>query len=83
MRYLRVRFHVDEEDYRPVKWPPPGPYWCSGGGDGYSIVVAYVETVKQLKQFWPEADHIDVMNENVPITFSDRFAKPDWWDGEP
>jgi len=40
---LRVRFHTDEEDYRPLKFPPPGPYWCTGEGDGYWTIVAYVE----------------------------------------
>lgn len=77
-KWLRVRFHANESDYRSVKWPPPGPYWCSGVGEGYSIVVAFVHTEDQIKEFWPEATNIDVMSEEE-IKFSDRFAKPDWW----
>ena len=67
-KWMRVRFHANEGDYRPIKWPPPGPYWCSGEGDDYSIIVAYVRTQKQIKEFWPEASEIDVMNEQCPIT---------------
>lgn len=25
----RVRFEVPVDDYRPVSWPIPYPYWCS------------------------------------------------------
>jgi hypothetical protein len=33
--WIRYRFHANADDYRPVKFPPPGPYWCSGYlGDG-------------------------------------------------
>ena len=44
--------------------------------------IAYVKTEAQIKEFWPEATGIDVMQRDVEITFSDRFAKPDWWEGE-
>lgn len=77
--WMRVRFHANEDDYRPVKVPPPGPYWCSGEGDGYSIIVAYVQRRKQITDFWPEATEIDVLEDNCEIAFSDRFAKPKWW----
>jgi hypothetical protein len=76
---LRVRFHANEEDWRPVKFPPPAPCWCTGYGDGHSIVVAYVETEDQVTEFWPEATNIDVHEENTEVRFSDRFPKPDWW----
>lgn len=81
-KWDRIRFHANEEDYRPVIWPTLGPYWCSGEGDGYSIVVAYFPhgaTNEEIKKYWPEATEIDRMQTNVPLTFSDRFAKPDWW----
>ena len=78
----RVRFRANEDDFRPVTWPPPGPFWCSGYGEGYSIVVAYVPhgySDEQVKALWPEASEIDRMQTDVPIMFSDRFAKPSWW----
>jgi hypothetical protein len=78
---LRVRFTVNAEDYRPVVWPIKHPYWCSGyhGDDSGAILVAYVDDIEQLKQQWPEAKDIDVMEETNSYTFTDRFAKPDWF----
>lgn len=78
---IRARFHANYDDYRPVKWPPPGPYWCTGfaGDESYSIVVAYVEKVSQIKKFWPEASNLDLQHD-VEIVFTDRFEEPDWWE---
>lgn len=78
----RIRFRADEMDFRPVKWPPLGPYWCSGCGDGYSIVVAYVPrglSDRRIKEYWPEAACIDRMQEGVALEYSDRFQEPEWW----
>jgi hypothetical protein len=79
--WIRYRFHANEDDWRPVydpNEPNPnlGPYWCSGYGDGYSIIVAYLRAEPTL--YWPEASHIDE-GEPGPIKFSDRFPKPSWW----
>lgn len=78
---IRARFHADHDDWRPVDWPPPGPCWCSGyaGDESYSVVVAYVEKPEQIKEFWPEASNIDLLETNVEPVFTDRFPKPDWW----
>lgn len=97
-KWIRYRFHASPVDYRPVLWPPPGPFWCSGYGGvnfdgdddeevtcGYSIVVAYVPGeggVEMLKKYWPEADQIDPMQEEETITYTSRFPKPDWWKEE-
>ena len=80
---LRVRFYANYPDWRPVKFPPPGPCWCSGFVmDGSaSIIVAYVETEEQITEFWPEAHDIDIFERDVDVTFTDRFDKPDWWNG--
>jgi hypothetical protein len=78
----RIRFHASADDHRCVVWPPLGPYWRSGEGDGYSIIVAYLPAGTKnsvLKKYWPEASAIDRMQEGVQIEFTDRFAKPDWW----
>ena len=81
-RWDRVRFKANLPDYRPVTFPPPGPFWCSGEGDDYSIIVAYFPhpvTNSDIRKFWPEARAIDVMNENTTLTYSDRFKKPHWY----
>ena len=49
MEWTRYRFRADPDDYRPIIFPPPGPYWCSGYGfEGdpeepadYSIVITW------------------------------------------
>lgn len=78
---IRARFHANLQDPRPIKWPIKYPYWVSGEGDGYCIVVAYADNVEQIHELWPEAANIDV-EERDEITFTDRFAKPTWWDSD-
>lgn len=80
-RWHRYRFHANEDDPRPVKFPPPGPWWHTGSGDGYAIVVAYLPPKANLTDYWPEAAEVDYTEENE-LTFTDRFPKPDWWKGE-
>lgn len=77
----RVRFYVIADDPRPINFPPPGPYWISGQTmreDEY-ILVAFVNNEKEIYKFWPEAEKIDIMQEDVEVTFSDRFSEPEWW----
>ena len=78
---LRVRFKANEEDYRPVNWPVKHPYWCTGYGGGYSIVVAYVDNVEELLRNWPEAEDIDA-EEVEEYFFNSRFVKPTWFEEE-
>jgi hypothetical protein len=73
----RHRFHANEDDYRPIKFPPPGPYWCTGSGEGFSVVVAYLPDEEKVTDWWPEATNVESTTEE--IKFSDRFAKPEWW----
>lgn len=77
--FVRYRFHANEDDYRPVTFPPPGPYWCTGYGEGHSIVVAYLPDGVPVTDYWPEATKIDAHARGEPV-FTDRFPKPDWWD---
>lgn len=79
-KWVRVRFYAKSGDPRPVKWPPPGPFWCSGysGNDGSAVVVAYLRNRRQLKKFWPDASSADY-EECDAITFSERFSEPEWW----
>ena len=76
---IRARFKANEDDYRPIKWPIKHPYWCTGYGEGYSVVVAYADNEKQIKKLWPEAKDIEFTEESE-YSFSDRFPKPDWFE---
>ncbi len=80
-KWRRYRFQANLEDYRPVVFPTPGPYWCSGSGDEYSIVITYLPTKTNLKKYWPEASDIEFTDEDE-IHYTDRFPKPEWWKGE-
>ena len=78
---FRVRLKTCEQDFRPVKWPPPGPYWCSGYDFcDNAILVVYAENLEQLFEYWPEAEYIDA-EEVEEHEFTDRFPKPGWWEG--
>jgi hypothetical protein len=74
---IKVRFKTYSEDYRPVNWPIKHPYWCTGSGDGYSIIVAYADDEAEILSNWPEAFDIDTDAAEEYI-FSSRFPKPDW-----
>lgn len=79
MKWCRVRFKTNEKDFRPIRIPSPGPWWCSGQGEEYYILIAYVRKLKQIKSFWPEAYGMDYSDEDK-IEFTERFPKPDDWD---
>lgn len=76
--WVRYRFHANDVDFRSVIFPPPGPYWCSGYGDGYSVVIAYLPKGIELTKYWPEASNVS-SDEMDQIRFSDRFPEPQWW----
>lgn len=79
---IRARFRTSCEDYRPAVWPIPHPYWCTGyAANGDPIIVAYVDSVDQLKQQWPEAYDIDDEHADA-YQFTDRFPKPTWFTEE-
>lgn len=75
---LRCRFMANGEDYRPIKWPVKHPYWCSGYGDDYSIVISYADDEDYILEHWPEAEDIE-STECTEYTFTDRFPKPTWF----
>lgn len=77
--WLRARFKTS--DARPAKWPPPGPSWCTGYAGDHEVVVAYVRSIEQVTEFWPDAVEIE-HTEEAAIQFSDRFPKPDWFNRE-
>ena len=75
---LRVRFKANEDDYRPIKWPVKHPYWCSGYGEGYSVVISYADSEAYILENWPEATDLE-SEEVTEYSFSGRFPKPDWF----
>jgi len=76
---LRIRFKIAEEDYRPIKFPPPYPYWCSGyDPDDKAILIAFADNLEQLYEYWPDAEEPDATEEDE-IHYTDRFPKPDWY----
>ncbi len=80
---IRARFHANIDDPRPVNWPIKHPYWISGEGDDYAIVVAYADDEAEILRNWPEATQIDVMETETKYRFTDRFQKPQWFvDGQ-
>ena len=80
---LRVRFQANYEDPRPINWPVKHPFWITGeAGDGsYKTVVSYADDYEYIYENWPEAANLT--SERVEeYTFTDRFAKPDWFKEE-
>jgi hypothetical protein len=77
----RIRFKTQAEDYRPVSWPIKYPYWCSGEGDDYVILITFADSEDYVYSNWPEAYGL-VIEERKSITFTDRFPRPNWYEGE-
>lgn len=88
---IRARFTVAVEggDYRPLQWPIKYPYWCSGykltgtvdePQVGAAILIAFADQVEDITALWPEAADIEA-SEVAGVTFSERFPKPDWYNG--
>lgn len=67
-------------DYRPVKWPIKYPYWCSAESSNSFVLVAYAEDEDSIKELWPEAYDINVLEKDTEIRFTLRFPKPEWYE---
>jgi len=79
MSLLRVRFHADHDDPRPLNFPVEHPYWITGQGNDYSVVVSYADNLEYIKENWPEANNIEAQQVDGYV-FTDRFSKPQWWE---
>lgn len=76
----RHRFKTSfDDDPRPVTFPPPGPWWCTGHGEGCAVVVCYLPPGVPVTDFWPEAADVET-EATDEIVFTDRFPRPDWWE---
>lgn len=76
---IRARFYIRKDDcdndYRPVKWPIKYPYWCSAESSNSFVLVAYAEDEDSIKELWPEAYDINVLEKDVErhIVKDNRF----------
>lgn len=78
---IRCRFRTTADDPRPANWPIKHPYWITGEGEGYSILVAYADDEAEILKNWPEAFDLD----SEPATeymFTGRFPKPERFGAE-
>ena len=81
---IRARFYIKKSDcgndYRPVKWPIKYPYWCSAESSNSFVLVAYAEDEDSIKELWPEAYDINILEKDTEIRFTLRFPKPEWYE---
>ena len=78
---IRVRFTTNGNDYRPVIYPPPHPWWRTGyNSQGDAIIVSYADSIEQVSDYWPDYERLDVLEKDLTeYKFSDRMPKPDWF----
>ena len=66
---IRARFYIKKSDcgndYCPVKWPIKYPYWCSAESSNSFVLVAYAEDEDNIKELWPEAYDINVLENGM------------------
>lgn len=77
---LRYRFKTKAvDDCRPLidMKNIQMPWWCTGYGDDYAIIVCYLPEGEPLEKYWDDAYDIDV-EEKEEIVYTTRFAKPDY-----
>ena len=80
MKYIRYRFKTKAiDDYRPLidMKDIQCPWWCSGEGTDYVIIICYLPKQEDLFKYWDDAYDID-SKEVDEITYTSRFKKPDW-----
>jgi hypothetical protein len=77
--WKRYRFKTRAvEDYRPLEFNPCYPWWCTGSGDDFVTIVAYLPEGEDLYKYWDDADDVDV-EDREEISFTDRFPKPSYF----
>lgn len=77
---IRYRFKTkSKEDCRPlVDMAPIGmPWWCTGYGDDYAVIVCYLPEMINLQHYWDDAYDITAQK-CEKITYTSRFPKPAW-----
>ena len=80
MKLIRYRFKTySVDDYRPLvdMSKIQMPWWCSGVGFDYAIIVCYLPAGEDLFKYWDDA--FDIQQEDAEeIAYTDRFIKPSW-----
>lgn len=76
--WIKYRFKTKSiNDWRPLIFNPEYPFWCSGYGDDYAIIIMYLPKDEDIYKYYDDAYDIDI--EEKEIEFSDRFPKPDYY----
>ena len=67
------------DDYRPlVDMKDIGmPWWCTGYGENFVVIVCYLPKYEELEKYWDDAYDID-SEERTEIKYTGRFPKPNW-----
>ena len=79
-KYIRYRFKTKAiDDYRPLKDMKyiQCPWWCSGEGSDYAIIICYLPEGIDLKEYWDDAYDIEE-EKRSEIIYTDRFPKPNY-----
>jgi hypothetical protein len=77
--WFRVRFLTSSQDWRPVTWPPPGPYWYLGTTENHrTCLISYTRSMRELYEAWPEAENV-VYSPESKIIFTHQYPEPIWW----
>ena len=67
------------DDYRPLvdMADIQMPWWCTGFGDDFVIIICYLPKYEELEKYWDDAYDIEFKRVSE-ITYTSRFPKPDW-----
>jgi len=77
--WRRYRLHTGSvDDCRPLVFNPKFPWWCSGYGDDYATIIAWLPEDEDLYMYWDDATGVE-FTEHEKIEFSSRFVKPDYF----
>lgn len=78
-KWNRLRFKTKSvDDCRPLVFNTAYPWWCSGYGDDFAVIIAYLPIGESVETYWDDA--FDVESEpKDSIEFSDRFPKPEYF----
>lgn len=75
-RYIFKTKSID--DYRPLVFDAHFPWWCSGNGEGYVVIVAFLPINEPLEKYWDDAFDIN-FTEHDEIQFTERFPQPKYF----